>query len=354
MTSDVYINHIATRTPAHQVHDKFVELIPQWLDSDRKRKLFKRLVQRSQIDERFSVLEPSSEPDRLDKEKFYTLGSFPDTEARMRKFEEQAFPLAQTCLDDLGEVTPLGDITHLIVTSCTGFYAPGLDLDIVFKAGLKPSVERTFIGFMGCFAAINGLKNAFHIVRSQPGARVLMVNLELCTLHLQQSAEWHDVMAFSLFADGCAASLISDEQSGLKINGFGSHVLHEDENLITWRIGNDGFKMHLDFEVPRALEAGLNRLGEELIPAATRPECSLIAVHPGGRAVLDAVQSGFEFDDERMKASREVLRLNGNMSSSSVMFVLKNHLESNATGKGIAMSFGPGLSVESLTFEKRG
>ena len=106
-------------------------------------------------------------------------------------------------------------MTHVIVTSCTGLYAPGLDFEIVDHLGLNPSVERTMIGFMGCYAAINALKSAHHIVRSEPDAVVLILNLELCTLHLQETQDLEQMLSFLLFADGCAACLVSAEPRGL-------------------------------------------------------------------------------------------------------------------------------------------
>ena len=132
----------------------------------------------------------------------------------MRFFAGHAFQLAEAAVAGLGAALRPEAITHLIVTSCTGFYAPGLDLQLVERFGLRPGVERTMIGFMGCQAALPGLKLARHIVRSQPEARVLMVNLELCTLHLQETSDLESVLSFLIFADGCAASIVSAEPAG--------------------------------------------------------------------------------------------------------------------------------------------
>ena len=148
------------------------------------------------------------------------------------------------------------------------------------------------IGFMGCQAALPGLKLARHIVRSQPAARVLMVNLELCTLHLQETSDLESVLSFLIFADGCAASMVSAEPSGLEIHGFGSAVVPDSREQITWQIGDSGFLMWLDGAVPGTIARGLPRQIEALLGGRDPAEVELWAVHPGGRTVLDAAQAG--------------------------------------------------------------
>ena len=177
----VYLNRIATAVPGHDVHRKFVDYAPSLLTDDRSRRLFRRMAERAQIEHRYSFVEPDPGPTVLDRIGFFPRGAFPGTEARMGFYEAHAFELATKALDALGLPAIRNEITHLIVTTCTGFYAPGLDLQIVEHFGLADGVERTIVGFMGCQAAIPALKLAGHIVRSQPAARVLMVNLELCT-----------------------------------------------------------------------------------------------------------------------------------------------------------------------------
>src|SRR5690606_1366995 len=102
--------------------------------------------------------------------------------------------------------------------------------------GLSPSVERTVVGFMGCYAAINALKLARHIVRAEPGARVLMLNLELCTLHLQENPSLEQVLSFLIFADGCAASLVSATPEGFALRSFHAALVPEAADQITWHI----------------------------------------------------------------------------------------------------------------------
>jgi predicted naringenin-chalcone synthase len=270
----------------------------------------------------------------------------------MEIFERFAPILAQRALDNL-QVTPSErrSITHVVVTTCTGLYAPGLDFDIVDHLGLCPSVERTMIGFMGCYAAINGLKTARHIIRSEPHARVLMVNLELCSLHLQESHDLEQVLSFLLFADGCAASILSAEPVGLALDGFRAVVIPDTRELITWKIRGLGFDMFLSGHVPSAIAKGIESCGTDIIGPFTADDITLWGVHPGGRTILDAVERGLALPPEALLASRSVLERFGNMSSATVMFVLDDLMRSAQPGeRGCAISFGPGLTAETMLF----
>src|ERR1700730_9018401 len=183
--SAVYINKIGTAVPPYDVHQRFVSHAASRLASDGERRMFRRLGEKSQIEHRYSFLCPRYEGGALDQNDFYQVGRFPDTGVRMRFFEEHAIELAAAALDAAGFSEVKDEITHLIVVSCTGFHAPGLDMEIISRFRLRPGIERVLIGFMGCYAALNALTLARHIVRSEPKAKVAVVNVELCTLHLQ-------------------------------------------------------------------------------------------------------------------------------------------------------------------------
>ncbi len=346
-----HLNRIATAVPTFDVHDKFVAYAPELLADERARRLFRRMADRAQIEHRYSFVEPDPSPRQLDRCGLFTRGAFADTAARMRFYADHAFGLAEEAVVGLGDALRPGTVTHLIVTSCTGFYAPGLDLQIVERFGLRPGVERTLIGFMGCQAALPGLKLARHIVRSQPEARVLMVNLELCTLHLQETSDLQSVLSFLIFADGCAASIVSAEATGLELHGFASALLPDSREQITWRIGERGFLMWLDGAVPGTIARGLPKSADALLGGRDSAEVQLWAIHPGGRTVLDAAQEGLRLDDAAMADARAVLRAYGNMSSATVMFVLARMLRQGGPARpGCAMAFGPGLTAEAMRF----
>ncbi len=352
--TQAYINRIASAVPDDDVHDAFVAFADQMLEDPRVQPVFRRMAARSGIKRRFSVLSPNAANTEftVNAHEFYTRGSFPDTAKRMEIFERFAPRLAQRTLDRLRLTeTEREGITHILVTSCTGLYAPGLDFDILDHLGLDTSVERTMIGFMGCYAAINGLKQARHIVRSEPDAKVLLVNLELCTLHLQETQELEQVLSFLVFGDGCAASLISAEPVGFAMDSFRSVLIPETRGLITWRIRGVGFDMLLSGKVPGEIGKALAISGGEVLGKYKPEEIALWGVHPGGKSVLDAVERGLGLGEDALAASREVLHCFGNMSSATVMFVLEKLMQQAKSGdKGCAMSFGPGLTAETMLF----
>jgi alpha-pyrone synthase len=348
--SAAHINCIATAVPEHDIHRKFAEYAPGRLPDDRSRLLFRRLSEKSHIEHRYSVIAPHPEKDVLDHGQLYRRGDSPGTGRRMRLYREQAFPLARRALDRLD----LGDITHLIVTTCTGFYAPGLDIDIVRHYGLDPGTERTVIGFMGCQAAFNALKAARHIVLSRGGARVLIVSLELCTLHLNPDGTLDDMISFLLFADGCAACIVSAEPSGLQLGSFRTALIGDSAERIQWTIGSRGFGMTLCGRVPAIIAGALPGELERHLDGDTRDDIAHWAVHPGGRAILDAVRDGGGVPEEKLGFSRDVLRRFGNMSSATILFVLGDILRAGTPGKGLALGFGPGMTIESMRFSARG
>ncbi|HEV2577974.1 MAG TPA: type III polyketide synthase [Acidobacteriaceae bacterium] len=360
--NDVYLNRIATAVPDHDVHTAFVDFADNLLSESpdpRMRALFNRMASRSGIQHRYSILSPHRDAPEdhtsefwINAHRFYTRGSFPDTSNRMEIFERFAPVLMRRAVDRL-ELTPAErrSITHVVVTTCTGLYAPGLDFDVVDHLGLCPSVERTMIGFMGCYAAINGLKTARHIIRSEPHARVLMVNLELCSLHLQESHDLEQVLSFLLFADGCAASILSAEPIGLALDSFRAVTIPETRELITWKIRGLGFDMFLSGQVPSAIAKGLESCSEDIVGPFTADDITLWGVHPGGRTILDGVERGLGLPPEALTSSRSVLERFGNMSSATVMFVLDDIMRTAQPGeRGCAMSFGPGLTAETMLF----
>jgi alpha-pyrone synthase len=350
-TTEAYLNRIATAVPEHDVHDAFVVFAEKMLTDTRLRAVFQRMVSRARIAHRYSFLNPQKNSGRCsphDANEFYRLGNFPDTARRMKLFEESAPVLMRKAVDRLAlNEQERSSITHVLVTCCTGLYAPGLDFEIVDHLGLSPGVERTMIGFMGCYGAINALKLARHIVRSDPKAGVLMVNLELCTLHFQETQELEQVLSFLIFADGAAASLISVREQGFALDSFKAETVPGTRGLITWKIGRLGFDMFLSGQVP----GELGRAFHERQVMAERDGIDLWAVHPGGRSILDAVEKGLELPTGALAASREVLSCFGNMSSATVMFVLQRLMQRARAGqRGCAMSFGPGLTAETMLF----
>ncbi len=352
--TQAWLNWIGTATPPHDVHQDFVDIVRAELSDEHQTALFDRMVELAEIDHRFSVLpsRPYRDEAKLDAEGFYRRGAFPSTAARMVRFQQEALALARQAIDRLNLGDDRAAISHLIVASCTGYAAPGLDFQIMRDAGLPDTVERTMVGFMGCFAAVNALKLARHIVRSEPGAKVLVVNLELCSLHLQDDWRLDKLLSFLLFGDGASAALVSARPVGLALHRFVTASIPATEALITWDVGDSGFDMHLSGQVPGHIRRWLRANGTALLSHPAAEEIAYWAVHAGGRSILDAVQSALGLPPRSLRFSRDVLRAFGNMSSATLMFVLDRILRQPAAGNGMAMAFGPGLTVETFSFHR--
>jgi len=349
-----YLNRIETAVPPYEVHDFFLRFARARLKPDPRREaLFARMAERGGIETRYGCFAPAGDPEGpvVDADALFRLGAFPDTATRMRLYERLAPGLAAAAVERLALGPDRRRISHLIVTSCTGFSAPGIDLDLVERCRLPSGVERTIVGFMGCYAAINALKLARHIVRSEPAARVLVVNVELCTLHLQDTVDLEEMLCFYLWGDGCAASLVSAEPTGLSLDRFHALLAGDGHELMGWHIRDSGFDMVLSGRVPGVIHDVLSRHRDAILDGAAVGAIDLWAVHPGGRSVLDAVERALDLPPAALGAAREVLRRYGNMSSATVMFVLKALMARSRRGaRGCAMAFGPGLVTETMTF----
>ncbi|MBU6449073.1 MAG: type III polyketide synthase [Rhodospirillales bacterium] len=350
--TQAYINQIGAVHPPHDVHAAFLDFISRGLADGRRRSLFNRMAHRSGIEHRYSVLHKDGmvEAD-APGEGFYRRGAFPATGERMRAYTQYAPPLAEQAVKKLGLQGREQEITHLIVASCTGFVAPGLDQIVARQLGLRPDLQRTLVGFMGCSAAVPALRIAQATVLADPGARVLVINLELCTLHMQETEDVEIALSFLLFGDGCTAALVTAEPKGFALHDFRTSLIEGTEGHITWHIGDQGFIMHLSGKVPGKIAEALREAPDFLLRDEGTQAIDLWAVHGGGRSVLDAVQAGLSLPEEALEPSRSILAKYGNMSSATIMFVLAKMLETaQAEQRGLAMAFGPGMVAETFRF----
>jgi len=285
------------------------------------------------------------------------LEPFPNLEHRMQWFHRNALPLssaaANKCIDG---VIDKKDITHLITVSCTGMSAPGLELQLMEAMGLRPDIIRTAINFMGCYAAIHGLKMANDIATAQPGSYVLVVCTELCSLHFQKSFTEDTIIAPLIFGDGCAAALIccnDNNQEGLQLESFYSEVLKDEKGSMTWNLSSTGFLMTLSAEVPDIFRADIGPMKDRALHKSGYRYDAINhwCIHPGGKRILKAIGDGMQSSDEDLAVSYDVLRNYGNMSSPTVLFVLKEIWQQNRDKKGdtiFTAAFGPGLTMESV------
>ena len=349
-----YLHAIGTAVPDHDVHAAFIDWARAQVEP-RAAKLFDRMAARAGIGHRWSVLPMApGGGSPVAPGGFYDVDPHPGTGARMQVYAREAPALALAAIERLREQTPLDGLTHLVVASCTGFVAPGVDQIIAAKLGLAATVERLLVGFMGCYAAVAALRSARHIVRSDPTARVLVVTVELSTLHLQPATAIEPLLAMLQFGDGAAAALITGKAPNANKNAFRldqpvAAALPGTAELIRWDITDHGFAMHLSGEVPGRIAAAL---ADKALTAALigEEEVDGWAVHAGGRSILDAVENALALDRAALAHSRGVLADNGNMSSATLMFVLARFLAGPPVRHGVALAFGPGMAAEGFGF----
>lgn len=286
----------------------------------------------------------------------------PSTGARNDEFRRVAPGLfAQAARAALASArTAASDVTHVITISCTGLVAPGPDQRLVRDLGLSPAVERDHLGFIGCAAAVPALRMASRIVRTDPDAVVLIAATELCSLHIRSSDDPEQIVAASLFADGAAAAVVSGDPARggdrrLELAGFATRLSDEGDEDMQWTVGDTGFEMRLTPEVPRIIGREIRGVVDDVYGGVDAVDAW--AVHPGGRSILDRVESGLDLAPDALGASRRVLREYGNMSSATLLFILGAILadDTRPDGQRIgALAFGPGLTVETARLVLRG
>ncbi len=358
------ITAIGTANPAfksHQDHLANVMADMFHLNATQK-KVLQRIYKSSGITNRHSVL---SDCCKLAGEfEFFPNEpqvDFPTTAKRMAIYKDQALPLALAAIADcLGTRAP-ETVTHVITVSCTGMYAPGLDIEIVKALNLKSSTKRTAINFMGCYGAFNGMKVADAFCRADPDAVVLLVCVELCSIHIQNGTNLDTMISNAIFADGAAAVLIQglpdDGNRHLRFKSFYCDLLPQTSQDMAWQIADFGFDMVLTAYVPEAIKSGIAAFTDRLFAQSSQllGDIDYFAIHPGGIKILHACEASLHLKPFDNRFSYDVLRQFGNMSSATVLFVLKqiwDDLTNEDQHKSIfSCAFGPGLTVESMLLE---
>lgn len=365
MTSSIL--SIGTAVPKYKIpQTQVVEFMAKahgMVDAEQSR--LRALYRASGIVDRYSTI-PDYASDNLVDRAFYPpsrgLDPFPTTRARSEYYRKEAIELSLESVTDCLSTTEVEakDITHLITISCTGMYAPGLDIDLVNRLGLPKNVERTCINFMGCYAAFVGIKAANAFCAANPEAKVLVVATELCTLHFQNKTDDDNLISNAIFGDGSATLLISADTSlssgiALKPLTFYNEIFSEGEQEMAWNIGDFGFEMKLSAYVPVLIEKGIGDLVQKLKDKVSVKEIQHYALHPGGKRILEVIEQELGLSRNEDWAGRDILRDYGNMSSPTVLFVLhklfKSLKEGNKGDRVLSLAFGPGLTIESMILE---
>lgn len=345
---------IGTAVPryAHKQEDIMRFMLDATNPDEKNKKLLPILYKRSGIDTRYSVFPDFS----LLRGNWHFFGNnctAPSLEQRMKLFNEEVVALSENAIRDCLPDTNLQEITHLITVTCTGLSAPGLDILLAEKLNLSPNTIRMSVNFMGCYAALHALKIANAFCKADASAKVLIVCTELCTLHFQKSNDTDSILSSTLFADGSAACLVvgNENAKGLSIQQFFSKIALAGQPDMAWQLSGNGFLMTLTNHVPKLIK---EEIGDLLASALSQLNLSIDdinnwAIHPGGKNILEAVESSLSITSTDLVASYEVLRNYGNMSSATILFVLKQMMQNPATkGNIFTVAFGPGITIETV------
>ncbi len=321
--------------------------------NDAEKRKLRFLYNQSAINTRYSVV-----PDyglRANDWEFYpaseNLEPFPDLELRMKWYNDTASPLSVNAIEKcIDQKVNKDEITHLITVSCTGMSAPGLDLQIMEAMQLPSNIFRTSVNFMGCYGAIHALKFADALGKENKNAKILIVCTELRTLHFQKES--------LLFGDGAAAVLIThddDKLHGLRIKNFYSEVAFKGKKHMSWQLSSTGFLMTLSGYVSDLIEEDFDGLVQNALlhTSLSKAAISHWCIHPGGKKILTSIQKSINIKEEALQHSYNVLRDYGNMSSPTILFVLKeimDELNKNKEAKAniFGAAFGPGLTLETF------
>ena len=319
------------------------------------------LYRQSGIEFRHSVLADFTEPEETrtffsaDKEE----NEVPSIGDRMDIYNRYAANLSVKTIEKcIAGIINNNEITHLITVSCTGMSAPGLDLQVMEMMDLPHTIVRTSVNFMGCYAAIHAMKIADAFCNSSEKANVVVVCTEFCTLHFQKEISVDNMTSSLLFADGCAAILMQGTNAGkgLKLENFYSDVIFKGKNDMSWQLSPNGFLMTLSGYIPELIKADFEQLVATALQKTNRSQIDVTnwCIHPGGKKILQSIAQSLHLDKENFAASYEVLNDYGNMSSPTILFVLKKIMDEIVeNGKKDAVifgaAFGPGLTMETFT-----
>lgn len=339
----VFLNEISTALPSHRYDaEEITRFLISSADNEAASRKVSIVARKSGIKSRYSVLDDF----RLPTDRRLFNGHNPKVEERMHIYQQEALPLAMRALEQLRHLET-EKITHVITVSCTGMSAPGIELQIAHRLNLDQECAKHAVNFVGCHGAFHALKMARQMVLADSKSHVLIVSVELCSLHFQPSEDDDSILANALFGDGAAAVLLSSEPLGnknIELDGFTQRYFPEQEQLMAWNIHSDGFLLKLSSYVPRVLEAGIHQLFDADFKDN---EQTAWAVHPGGKNILDAVEKGLHLSSEKLDSSRKVLSQVGNLSSATILFVLEEILAQTQQDRPInALGFGPGITIE--------
>lgn len=267
----------------------------------------------------------------------------------------------KNCLDGYGG--DIKDFDHVFYVSSTGVSTPSIDAILVNKLKLDNHVKRTPIWGLGCAGGAAGLSRAFEYTKAFPKSAALLISSEICSLAFHgDDFSKSNIVSLALFADGAAAVIVAGKEnrlykrSHLSLLGSLSTTYYDSLDIMGWEILNNGFKAIFSRDIPSIVRKEVRANIEELLSnhTITIGDVKHYVVHPGGPKVLREYECSLGFEEGAFENSRKVLREHGNMSSPTVLYVLKEFMETapESYGEyGIISALGPGFSSELILFK---
>ncbi|RXM44537.1 type III polyketide synthase [Flavobacterium sp. YO64] len=329
------------------------EIIPMlegWLHGQDERfiKKVKKIFEGAAVDKRYSIMDPES---------VFTATSFED---KNDIYSREVIILGEQVLQKTLEKANWNPETldYIITVSCTGIMIPSLDAYLVNKMKLRQDIVRLPVTEMGCAAGISGIIYAKNFLKANPGKRAAVIAVESPTATFQlDDFSMPNIVSAAIFGDGAACCLLSsfDEDYGPEILDEEMYHFYDAEHMMGFKLTNNGLKMVLDIEVPETIASHF----EDIIhPFLQKNNLKIenidhMIFHPGGKKIINKVESLFLELGKNINLTKEVLKQYGNMSSATVLYVLEQIMDENpqAGEKGLMLSFGPGFSAQRVLLQ---
>ena len=329
---------------------EILPFIETWLhdqDSRFKRKVLK-IFQGAGVDRRYSI---------MDAHQVFLNTTF---EERNDIYVEGMKTLGRQCVENAlnkAQWKPT-DIDFLITVSCTGIMIPSVDAYLINELGMRQDVLRLPVTEMGCAAGVSGIIYAQNFLKANPGKRAAVVALESPTATFQ----WNDysmvnIVSAAIFGDGAACVLLSSEENaiGPKIIDEAMYHFYDATSMMGFKLVNSGLQMILDKEVPEKIAKHFPEIINPFLAKNNRTieDVQHLIFHPGGKKIVQTVEDLFGSLGKNIDDTKEVLKLYGNMSSATVLYVLERFMEKDIPkgDLGLMLSFGPGFSAQRILLE---
>ncbi len=320
----------------------FVEFWMSGQDERFQRKVIK-LFQNAGVDKRYSIMDP---------EDVFTKTTFED---KNDIYSKETVLLAEQAVKKALKKAQLDPkaIDYIITVSCTGIMIPSLDAYLINSLGLRQDVVRLPVTEMGCAAGVSGIIYAKNFLKANPNKRAIVVAVEAPTATFQlDDYSMVNVVSSAIFGDGAAAVILSsfENDQGPEIIDEAMYHFYDATHMMGFKLRNTGLQMILDKSVPETIANHFPNIVHPFLERnnKTISDVDHLIFHPGGKKIVQTVEDLFGSLGKNINDTKEVLRLYGNMSSATVLYVLECFMDRNLNqgDTGLMLSFGPGFSAQ--------